>query len=305
MNLKHLRYFAEIARRGSITAAAKALHLAPQTLSAQLLTFEESVGQPLFERAGKRLVLTPQGATALDYANAMFALGDELDAVLKGRVRPRQQLLRVGVMDSVPKLLTLAILQPLLDRHRDELELHCEEAPQADLLGRMATGELDLMLADTPVPANLTRGLLGVEVASSGMSFVAARPLATRLSPGFPRSLDDAPFIAGSAPGSLMGQALEAWFSRHKLRPRSAGHVDDSALLEGFAQAGLGVIAVPTSIEAGVLAQYRLGLVGRTDEVKQVVFLIRARGRRTHALATELEAALTGRQAQRHIAGDA
>lgn len=290
MNLRHLRYFAEIARRGSVTAASRALHLAPQTLSAQLLMLEESLGQPLFERIGRRLVLTPQGATALDYANTIFALGDELENVLQGRVRPRQQLLRVGVMDSVPKLLTLSILQPLLDRHREALELHCEEAPQSDLLGRLATGALDLMLADAPVPANLTRGLQGTEVASSGMSFVAAPPLATRLAPGFPRSLHDAPFIAGSAPGSLIGQALEAWFSRHKLRPRSAGHVDDSALLKGFAQAGIGFIAVPASIEAGVLERYRLGLIGRTDEVRQNVFLVHPRGRRMHPLVAELEA---------------
>jgi len=290
MNLKHLRYFAEIARRGSITAAARALHLAPQTLSAQLLMLEESVGQPLFERVGRRLVLTPQGTTALDYASAIFALGDELTNVLKGRARPRQQLLRVGVMDSLPKLLTLAILQPLVDRHRGELELNCEEAPQAELLGRVATSQLDLMLADAPVPTNLTRGLHSSEVASSGMSFVAAKPLAGRLARSFPQSLDDAPFLAGSAPGSLIGQALEGWFARHKLRPRSVGHVDDSALLKGFAHAGLGVIAVPASIETEVLDQYRLGLVGRTDEVRQTVFLIRARGRRVHPLVAELEA---------------
>jgi LysR family transcriptional regulator, transcriptional activator of nhaA len=290
LNLKHLRYFAEIARRGSVTAAARALHLAPQTLSAQLLIFEQAVAQPMFERVGRRLVLTPQGATTLDYANAIFALGDELSSVLKGRAQARQQVLRVGVMDSVPKLLTLHVLQPLIDRHREDLELNCEEAPQAELLGRIATGELDMMLADAPVPANLTRGLSGVELAASGMSFVAARTLATRLAAGFPDSLDEAPFIAGSAPGSLIGQALEAWFSRHRLRPRIAGHVDDSALLKGFAQAGLGVIAVPTSIELPVLERYNLRVVGRTDEVKQTLFLVRPRGRRMHPLVAEVEA---------------
>jgi LysR family transcriptional regulator, transcriptional activator of nhaA len=299
MNLKHLRYFAEIARRGSVSAAARALHLAPQTLSAQLLVLEESVGQPLFERIGRRLVLTPQGATALDYANAIFALGDELASVLQGRARPRRQLLRVGVMDSVPKLLTLTILQPLVDRHRGELELHCSEDDQAGLLGRVATGEIDLMLADAPVPSNLTRGLQSVEVASSGMSFVATRALATRLARTFPQSLDDAPFLAGSAPGSLIGQALEAWFSRHKLRPGAVGNVDDSALLMGFASAGLGVIAVPSSIEREVLEQYRLGVVGRTDQVRQTVFMVRARGRRAHPLVAELEAALPARQVHR------
>ena len=289
LNLKHLRYFAEIARRGSVTAASRALHLAPQTLSAQLLVFEESVGQPMFERVGRRLVLTPQGATTLDYANAIFALGDELSSVLRGRSRPRQQVLRVGVMDSVPKLLTLHVLQPVVDRHRDELELNCEEAPQAELLGRIATGELDMMLADAPVPANLTRGLAGVELAASGMSFVAARALATKLAPGFPDSLDDAPFIAGSAPGSLIGQALEAWFTQQGVRPHLVGRVDDSALLNGFAQRGLGVVAVPTSIATEVTRQYGLRVVGRTEDVRQSVFVIRVRARRPHPLVAELE----------------
>lgn len=292
MNLKHLRYFQEIARRGSITAAAKAIHLAPQTLSAQLLMLEESVGQPLFERVGRRLVLTAQGATALEYANTIFALSAELADVLKGRARPRQQRLRVGVMDSVPKLQTLAILSPLVDSHAGALELHCEEGPQAVLLGRIATGELDLMLADSPVPANLSRGLQAMEATTSGMSFVAAPALAARLAKRFPGSLDGAPFVAGSAPGSLIEQALEAWFARHKLRPAVAGHVDDSALLKGFAQAGLGVIAVPTSVEVEVLHGYSLKLVGRTEEVRQTIYLIRARGRRTHPLVAELEAGI-------------
>jgi LysR family transcriptional regulator, transcriptional activator of nhaA len=289
MNLKHLRYFTEIARRGSITAASRALHLAPQTLSTQLLVLEEAVGQRLFERVGRRLVLTPQGAVALEYANAIFALGDELDAVLKGNIRPRHLKLRVGAMESVPKLLTLSILQPLIDRHRANLELTCSEGTPAELLGRMATGELDMLLADAPVPANLTRGLLGREVATSGISFVAKKTTAARLARSFPASLNDAPFVWGSAPGSLIGQALQSWFSRHGLQPRAAGRVDDSALLKGFAQAGLGVVAVPTSIEAEVVQHYRLGVVGRTEEVRQTVYLIRTRSRQVHPLVAELE----------------
>jgi LysR family transcriptional regulator, transcriptional activator of nhaA len=297
VNLKHLRYFAEIARRGSITAASRALHLAPQTLSTQLLQLEAAIGQPLFERAGRRLLLTPQGSTALEYANSIFALGDELDQVLKGRVRPRQQVLRVGVMDSVPKLLTLHVLQPMLERHRDQLELNCVEASQPDLLGRMVVGDLDMVLTDAPAPANLSRTLHSSVVASSGTSFVAARPLASRLARRFPHSLDGAPFLAGSAPGSMLGQALELWFSRQGLRPRIAGHVDDSALLKAFAQEGLGVIAVPSSIEADVLQHYRLGLAGRTDEVRYTLLLIRARGRRTHPLVGEIETRFAGKAA--------
>ena len=127
VNLKHLRYFAEVARRGSVTAAARALFLTPQTISAQLKDLAHSVGQPLFERAGRKLVLTPAGQTALDYANAIFALGDELGAVLRGGARPKSMVLRAGVTDSMPKLLTVALLQPVVDRYRRELELYCGE----------------------------------------------------------------------------------------------------------------------------------------------------------------------------------
>jgi LysR family transcriptional activator of nhaA len=294
LNLKHLRYFAEVARRGSVSAAAKTLFVAPQTVSAQVQELAESVGQPLFDRIGRRLVLTPAGQTALDYANAIFALGDELGAVLRGGARPKTIPLRIGVTDSVPKLLTVALLEPVIGRHRKELELFCREGAYGELLGRLAAGELDAVLADTAVPGNLARSLHASALAASGMSFLAALPIADQLRRRFPASLDGAPFLVGSAPSSLLAQALEAWFARHDVRPHVVGRIDDSALLKGFAQSGLGVVAVPTSIEAEVKRQYGLRLVGRTDEVTQSVFLIRARGRRPNPLVAELEARRTG-----------
>lgn len=291
LNLKHLRYFAEVARRGSVTAAARALYVAPQTVSAQVVELEQSVGQPLFDRVGRRLVLTVAGETALDYANAIFALGDELGAVLRGGAKPRYLRLRVGVTDSVPKLLTVAALQPLIESHREDLELTCREGPHAELLGRVAAGELDAVLADAAVPANLARSLQARVMLESGVTFLAVRPLAARLARNFPASLDDAPFLVGSAPSSLLGQALEAWFARHQVRPRIVGRIDDSALLKSFAQRGLGVICVPTRIEDEVARQYGLRIAGRTNEVKQSVFLVRARGRHPHPLVAQIESA--------------
>jgi LysR family transcriptional activator of nhaA len=289
LNFKHLRYFAEIARRGSVTAAARSLHVAPQTISGQLLELEESVGQPLFERIGRGLRLTAAGETALDYANAIFALGDELSAVLHGAARPRSVQLRVGVTDSVPKQLSVRLLQPVIDAHRHNLELTCREGRFLELLAQVAAGELDVVFADTAVPANLARSLQARALAESGASFVASHALAAELASGFPRSLDDAPYVVGSAPGSLRSQAVDAWFAAQGIRPRIVGHVDDSALLTGFAEAGLGVVTVPTSVEQAVLAHHGLALVGRTDEIRQAVFLIRTRVRRPHPLVAELE----------------
>jgi LysR family transcriptional activator of nhaA len=253
------------------------------------------VGQPLFEREGKRLLLTPVGATALDYANAIFAMGDELTAVLRGGSRPKSTALRVGVTDSVPKLLTVAIMEPLLEKHRTELELTCDEGAYAALLGRLAGAELDMVLADAAVPANLSRTLQATLLAESGISFVAAPTLATRLKGKFPQCLDGAPLLAGSVAHSLLGQSLESWYARHNVRPHIVGRIDDSALLKGFAHSGLGIATVPTSIEDEVVKQYRVKVVGRTNEVVQSVFLIRSRGRKPHPLVAELESRKSAR----------
>jgi len=289
LNLKHLRYFAEVARRGSVAQAARTLFVTPQTVSGQVQALEMSVGQALFERVGRRLRLTTAGDSALEYANQIFALSDELGQVLRGAGKPRSIRLRIAATDSVPKLLTVTALQTVIERHRDQLELECREGVYADLLGQLAVGQLDAVLADQPVPASLARVLEAKMVSESGMSFLAAMSLAKRLARHFPQSLQDAPFLVGSAPRSLLGQAILAWFARQGVRTHIVGRIEDSALLQGFAARGLGIATVPTSIEKEVMRQSHLGLVGRTDDVRQTLFLVRARGRRPHPFVSEMD----------------
>jgi len=291
LNFKHLRYFAAVARHGSVSGAARALHVAPQTVSAQLLELEDALGQPLFERGGGRLALTTAGETALDYATSIFALGDELAAVLRGELRPRNLALRVGVTDSVPKLLTLRILEPVIRSHGTGLELDCSEGPYPDLLGRLAASELDVVIADAPMPPGMAKSLHATVLGESGTSLLATRPLARRLARGFPASLDRAPWVAGAAHGGILGTAMEAWFARLGVRPQVAARVEDSALLKLFAQRGMGVIAVPTVVEEETMRLHGLALVGRTDEVRQAVYLLRTRRRRAHPLVAAMEAA--------------
>lgn len=286
-NFKHLRYFAEAARRGSVTAAARALFVTPQTVSGQIQELEASIGQPLFDRIGKRLVLTNAGETALDYANTIFALGDELGAVLRAEARPRLMTLRVGVTDSVPKLLTIATLAPVIERHRDQIELICHEGAYPELLGRVGSGQLDMVLADTPPSPALARSLHVLQLEEDAISFLAAPRIVAQLRGRFPRNLDQTPLLVDSH--SLLSQALEVWFARHEVRPRIVGRIEDSALLKGFAHSGLGVAAVPVRIERDVARQYGLKVIGRTDEVRQPLYLIRARVRRAHPLVVEIE----------------
>lgn len=293
INLKHLRYFSEIARRGSVGAAAKSMFVAPQTVSAQLLELERSLGYPLFERVGRKLVLTHHGEVALEYATAIFALGDELGEVLAGRSPAKRLGLRIGITDSVPKLLSVSIIEPVLLKHRGRVELICSEGGFGELLGRLSAHELDAVLADMPVLPNLSRSLQGTLLMNSGMSFLAAPSLVRKLGNKFPQNLHGAPLLYAAAE-SAASQALEAWLAQHEIQPTMAGRFDDSALMKGFAQRGLGVVTAPTSIERAVARQYQLKVLGRSEELRQPLFLIRPKRERPHPLVAEIEQAQYG-----------
>ena len=293
INLKHLHYFHEVAREGSLTGAARRLHLAPQTLSSQVRELERSLGRKLLERAGRRLVLTPDGEVARDYAESIFALGTELRRVMAGRAEPRRLGLRLGVTDSVPKLLTARVLAPLLERHRDRLELDCVEGTSAALLGRLAARQLDAVLSDQPMPPYLARSLCGRLLLKSGLSLVAAPRVRKALSGDFPACLDGAPLIARSVESPL-SIAIDAWLAERELAPRVVARCDDSALIKVFAQRGFGIACVPTVIESDVTTQFGLQCIGRVPELSELLYLIRPAGRHVHPLLEQLEAGAAG-----------
>jgi LysR family transcriptional activator of nhaA len=87
-----------------VARAADVLHLTPQTISSQLKVLEDRLGAQLFDRCGRKLVLTDAGRLALSFADEIFRLGTEMSEVLKGRPSGRPLQLSVGVVDVVPKL---------------------------------------------------------------------------------------------------------------------------------------------------------------------------------------------------------
>ena len=83
VTLRQLRTFAELARRLSFTAAAKALHLTQPAVSMQIRQLEEAAGLPLVEQLGRRVHLTDAGRELLRYAGAISALLREAEDAMK------------------------------------------------------------------------------------------------------------------------------------------------------------------------------------------------------------------------------
>src|SRR5688572_506410 len=104
LNYHHLLYFWLVAREGSLARASQELRLAQSTISGQIRLLERSLGEKLFVKSGRRLVLTEMGRVVLRYADEIFTLGRELRGAVQGGPLKRPMSLVVGIADVVPKL---------------------------------------------------------------------------------------------------------------------------------------------------------------------------------------------------------
>jgi LysR family transcriptional activator of nhaA len=273
LNYHHLLYFWAVAKHGSVVQASAVLRLAQPTLSGQIRRLEAVLGEKLFERVGRNLVLTDAGRTAFRYADEIFSLGQELTGALRGRPSSRPMRLTVGVADALPRVLVARVLEPAFHIGHP-LQLVCrEDRVVEDFLGALAGQELDLVLTDRPLgPGTRTRAfnhLLG----TCGTTFLAKGRLAKLHRASFPRSLHGVPFLL-PAPHVTLRRALDQWLADARVTPVVAAEFDDSALMYAFGRNGKGVFPVPSILEDEVRAAYEVEVVGRVKSLRQQFYAI-------------------------------
>lgn len=280
LNFHHLRYFWTVAREGSVSRASEALHLAQPTISGQVKTLEDSLGEKLFERRGRQLVLTEMGQVVFRYADEIFSLGNELLDTVKSRPPQRPARLKVGLAGVVPKLIAYELLKPALTLP-EPVQISCVEDRTERLIGQLATFSLDVVLTDAPIAPGLSVRAYNHLLGDSGVTFFGTKPMVSRYRRGFPRSLNHAPILLPT-PNTTVRNALELWFQKLEIAPRLAAEFEDTALLKVFGGAGIGLFQAPTAIEAHVKKQYGVNVIGRTTEVKERFYAISVERRITH-----------------------
>lgn len=154
LNYNHLLYFWTVAREGSVAKAAETLHATPQTISGQLKILEETIGEPLFQRVGRGLVITETGRILEQYADEIFSLDAELSQRLKSKTPGNPVTFNVGIVNSIPKLIAYKILEPALNL-ADPVKIVCVESDLDNLLADLAVHKLDLVLSDRSIPSGL------------------------------------------------------------------------------------------------------------------------------------------------------
>lgn len=273
MNYKHLHYFMQVAETGSVAAASRQLKLTPQTISGQIQLLGERLGGTLFEKVGRRLVLTETGQLALTYAQEIFSLGAELEAAVREESRRGRTLeFRVGVADAVPKSLAYRLVEPALSV-REPVRIVCREWKLDSLLAELALHRLDLVIADAPLPASSSVRAFSHRLGASRISVFGARTMRRRSDAPFPRCLDGAPLLM---PGedSAAGQRLRTWFRTQTVHPRIVGEFDDSALAQEFGRRGAGYFIGPEVLAKEIEARLDAATVGVIDGVEEELFAI-------------------------------
>ncbi|MBM4195244.1 MAG: transcriptional activator NhaR [Gemmatimonadetes bacterium] len=280
LNYHHLLYFWTVAREGGISKAAEKLRLSQPTISAQVRMLEEAVGERLFQRQGRTLVLTDTGRLVYRYADEIFVIGRELTETLRGRPTGRPLQLTVGVANVVPKLIVYRLLQPAT-KGPEPVDLVCREDNAEQLVTQLATHALDVVITDTPAPAHLRVKVFSHLLGESEIAFFAPAPQAARLKRRFPRSLHDAPLMVPTV-NTALRRSLDDWFERERLRPRIVGQFEDSALMKVFGHSAGAAFPAPAAIERDVCRFYGVRVIGRTSAVRERYYAISAERRLKH-----------------------
>ena len=289
LNYHHLLYFWVVAREGGLVAAGKVLRLSHPTLSVQIHSLENQLGEKVFTKVGRKLVLTEMGKVVFRYADEIFTLGREMVDTVKGRATGQPVRLKVGVVDVVPKLVVRRLLQPALILP-EPVRLICYENSFDHLMADLASHSLDIVLSDSPVPSGSTVRAFTHQLAESGVSLFGTKALAKTYKAGFPGSLNGAPMLL-PLEQLMLRRALNQWFNRHDLKPRVVAEFEDSALLKAFGADGVGLFAASTAVESEIIAQYGVQLIGRLEGVKERFYAISVERRLTHPAVVAISGA--------------
>ena len=169
LDIDTMRALTAIAESGGITRAAKRLNLSQSALSVQIRKLEARLGQDLFERRGRQLHLTEAGRIALDHADAIFRVGDELLGTLKETGRVRRPV-RVGALATLSRNFQMSFLEPILGR--PDVEMILRSGSQAELLRGLEALSLDVLLVHQPPPRDAITAFVAHRLAEQPVSLV-------------------------------------------------------------------------------------------------------------------------------------
>jgi LysR family transcriptional activator of nhaA len=270
LNFHHLFYFWRVAKTGHLTRAAQDLHISQSALSAQIRQLEERLGEVLFEREGRRLVLTDTGQLVLSYAENIFGLGQEMLGRLQGSSEGMIRL-RVGSVATMSRNYQENWIKPLLADPSVVLTL--ESGLLEGLLERLVQHQLDVVLANEAVPAGMDRPLHCRFLVSQAISLVGPASVWKGQTLRIPEDLDGVD-IALPGPRHALRAQFDALCLSAEVKPRLRVEVDDMAMLRLIARDSGWLTVLPEVVVQDELWTGSLVTVGRSNQLQEHFYAI-------------------------------
>ncbi|SNY98289.1 LysR substrate-binding domain-containing protein [Halomonas sp. hl-4] len=178
MELRHMRYFLAIAETLNFTSAAKRVHVTQSTLSHQIRQLEEELGQPLFARVGKKVVITEAGLSFQKHVAPIVRQVDQTLGAMKAAPEELHGELRIAATHSFNVQLIPLCLSVFIQRF-PHVKVVVEELSGDQISEGLVRGSLDMGISYRPA---VSRGLRFEPLYNEELKLIVAshHPLAKR-----------------------------------------------------------------------------------------------------------------------------
>ena len=270
LNFHHLFYFWRVAKSGHLTQTAQALHTSQSALSAQIRQLEDRLGETLFAREGRRLVLTDSGQLAFSYCEKIFGIGQEMLGRLEGLSAGITRL-RMGSVATMSRNYQENWIRPLLADPSVVLTL--ESGVLEGLLARLVQHQLDVVLANEAVATDPERPLHCWFLGSQPVSLVGLADTWAGRQLRLPDDLDGID-IALPGPRHALRAQFDALCAAAGVAPRVRAEVDDMAMLRLIARDSGWLTVLPNVVVQDELLAGTLVAVGDSPELQERFYAI-------------------------------
>ena len=243
MDLRQLRYFAQIVESGSLSKASRQLFVAQPALSQQLSKLESEVGKPLLNRSSKGVAPTDNGLALYHHARFMLRPLDQALSIARQDSKAVQGMVSVGLPATTVSALGLPLVRRIRERYPSIL-LNVVEGMSGHLGQMMRMGQLDLavLFASDVAPDVSVEPLLDEELfvmLPKHSTLVASRR--TSLAIAEAAAL---PLILPTGTHGLR-QRIAAEFEQRNLQAHIVAEIDSLSLLMSCVYSGMGTTIKP------------------------------------------------------------
>jgi DNA-binding transcriptional LysR family regulator len=256
LDVRRLRVLREVARRGSLSAAAQALGYTQPAVSRQIAVLESEIGVPVLRRMAQGVALTDAGRLLVERADEVFASLARTEEELRVHAALGAGTLRMAVFASAAASVAPQALARFRERH-PAVELVVTVADLPDSLPQLRAGDLDLALCDVmEVPLIQRRSRAAPVGPKLELIPLFDDPFYVALPTSHP--------LANTATLALSQLAHESWIlaaddcpdaerffalcAAEGVAPKIAFQYDDYAALLGFVAAGVAVAVIPDMV---------------------------------------------------------